>query len=115
MEGTLSKARTQVGSPYYLSPEIIENKPYSFKTDIWSLGALLFEMCALDLPFKANNLQFLALKIVKGSYAQIPNKYSIELKTLIKTMLNTNAVLRPTISQILCSRIISKRIQTFLT
>ena len=47
LENTYARAKTVVGSPYYLSPEIIENKPYSFKTDIWSLGALLFEMCAL--------------------------------------------------------------------
>ena len=76
LQHTASKARTVVGSPYYLSPEIIENKPYSFKTDIWSLGTLLFEMCALHPPFTANNLQFLALKIVQGGIPHLPNKYS---------------------------------------
>lgn len=76
MENTIAKARTVVGSPYYLSPEIIENRPYSYKTDIWSMGTLLFELCSLEPPFKANNLQFLALKIVQGSYAQIPRQYS---------------------------------------
>jgi NIMA (never in mitosis gene a)-related kinase len=39
---TMEKARTVVGTPYYLSPEIIESKPYSFKSDIWSLGVLLY-------------------------------------------------------------------------
>lgn len=38
-------AKTVVGTPYYLSPEIIENRPYSFSSDIWSLGVLLYEMC----------------------------------------------------------------------
>jgi NIMA (never in mitosis gene a)-related kinase len=42
MEHTMAKAKTVVGTPYYLSPEIIENRPYSFKTDIWSLGVLLY-------------------------------------------------------------------------
>lgn len=48
---TYENARTMVGTPYYLSPEIIENKPYNFKSDMWSLGVLLYEMCALSPPF----------------------------------------------------------------
>lgn len=45
------KARDDVGSPYYLSPEIIEGKPYGYETDIWSLGIVLYEMTALKYPF----------------------------------------------------------------
>ncbi len=115
LEKTVMNARTVVGSPYYLSPEIIENKPYSFQTDIWSLGALLYEMCALSPPFVANNLQFLALKIVKGTYGQIPSHYSYDLKSLIKSMLNTDSSKRPNINKILTSKVISKRIASFLT
>ncbi len=35
LSNTREKAKTVIGTPYYLSPEIIESKPYSFKTDIW--------------------------------------------------------------------------------
>lgn len=104
-----------IGSPYYWSPEIIENHPYSFKTDIWSLGAILYEMCALTPPFTANNIQFLALKIVKGSYANIPPQYSNDLRQLIRWMLTTNSNNRPTINQILSSPIVNKRIKSLLT
>ena len=44
-------ALTLVGTPYYLSPEIIQSKPYSFKSDIWSLGVLLCKMLTNRLPF----------------------------------------------------------------
>ena len=76
-----------VGTPYYLSPEIIENKPYSFKSDIWSLGAVLYELCSLKHPFVAESLHFLALKIVRGQYNPIPGHYSRELKNLVGMML----------------------------
>jgi NIMA (never in mitosis gene a)-related kinase len=72
-------------------------------------------MCALCPPFVANNLQFLALKIVKGAYGQIPNQYSYDLKSLIKSMLNTDSSRRPNINKILTSKVISKRISNFLT
>lgn len=98
---TQDKARTVVGTPYYLSPEIIENKPYSFKSDIWSMGVLLYEMCALAPPFNANSLQMLALKIVKGSYSPITANYSKELKGLISEILHIDPNKRPYVGEIL--------------
>ena len=45
---------TMYGTPLYLSPELCKNEPYNAKTDIWSCGVLLFELCALDTPFPGN-------------------------------------------------------------
>ena len=45
--GTLSKVLTTMGTPVYLSPEIVQGQPYNSATDIWSLGVLLYEMAAL--------------------------------------------------------------------
>jgi len=47
LNSTNELAATVVGTPYYLSPEIVQSNHYDFKTDIWSLGVLLYEMCAL--------------------------------------------------------------------
>ena len=67
LEFTMQKASTFIGTPYYLSPEIVQNLPYSFKSDIWSLGVLLYEMCCLKMPYDANSLAELTLKIIKGN------------------------------------------------
>lgn len=61
LSSTVEQAVTIVGTPYYLSPEIIQNKPYNFKSDIWSLGVLLYEMCALKPPFNGSNIHMLAI------------------------------------------------------
>ncbi|XP_041662435.1 serine/threonine-protein kinase Nek5-like isoform X2 [Cheilinus undulatus] len=50
LNNTMELARTCVGTPYYLSPEICENRPYNNKTDIWSLGCVLYELCTLRHP-----------------------------------------------------------------
>ena len=50
-----------MGTPYYLSPEIIKNEPYNFKSDMWSLGVILYELCALKPPFNGNNIHMLAM------------------------------------------------------
>jgi len=65
---TTERARTMVGTPYYISPEIINNESYSFKTDIWSVGVILYELCALRPPFDGNSLPGLAMRIVQGKY-----------------------------------------------
>ena len=52
---TVELARTCIGTPYYLSPEICENRPYNNKSDIWSLGCVLYEMTTLKHPVSENN------------------------------------------------------------
>ena len=81
---------------------MVEGKPYSTKADIWALGVILYNMCALKLPFDANSLPVLALKILKGSYPQLPgNHYSKELKNLISSMLTVDQRKRCSVTEIL--------------
>lgn len=76
-----------IGTPYYLSPEIIQEKPYSFATDIWSVGILLAEMCLKKPPIDATNLIALGKKICQGEYTPIPNHYSNDMKSLVHSCL----------------------------
>jgi len=47
---------TQTGTPYYASPEVWGDKPYDHKSDIWSLGCVLYESVTLKPPFRAEDM-----------------------------------------------------------
>jgi len=101
LDATKDYAKTMVGTPYYLSPEIIEDKPYNFKSDIWSLGVVLYEMTTLKHPFDADSLVILASKILKDEYPPLDGSFSAELQAMIKSMLSKDARLRPLIKEIM--------------
>ena len=48
------KAFSRVGTPLYMSPEVINNKGYDFKSDNWSLGCVVYELVTLRSPFQIN-------------------------------------------------------------
>lgn len=114
LSNTRGFTRTMVGTPYYLSPEIIERKKYNFQSDIWSLGVLLYELCALKPPFDGPSLHFLGAKIIKGVYPPISPHYSRELKALVGQMLMVDPSRRPNIQQILQMNFVQARIKNFL-
>ncbi|CAD8166145.1 unnamed protein product [Paramecium pentaurelia] len=106
-------ATTFIGTPYYISPEIIQNQPYSYKSDIWSLGVLLYEMCTFKYPFTADSLPALAIKIVKAKIQPISaQQYSQNMKNLIQQILQLDANKRPTLEQILQNGLIQNRIKS---
>ena len=87
LNSTKSKAKTAIGTPYYMSPEVISGKKYCRKADIWSLGVLLYLMCTFNLPFDGNSLAKIAIKINKGYYEPIPSHYSANISNLIGSLL----------------------------
>ena len=102
-------AHTQTGTPYYASPEIWLDKPYDYKSDIWSLGCILYELCQLKPPFRGTSLKDLCVNIQKGMYNAIPDFYSDNLKKIIGMMLQKDPDKRPSTGQILGSDIIVRK------
>ena len=63
---------THVGTPYYKAPEIYHQQGYTDNVDLWSLGIMLFQMVAGDLPFKATSEVELFQKIRAGRFGLPP-------------------------------------------
>lgn len=110
LQDTYDCAQTAIGTPYYLSPEICQEKPYNQKTDIWSLGCILYELVTLRHAFNANSMKGLILKILRGSYPSIPTYYSEDLRDLIGEMLTKDPAKRPSIKKILDKSFLSVRL-----
>uniref|UniRef100_A0A452J7C6 non-specific serine/threonine protein kinase n=1 Tax=Gopherus agassizii TaxID=38772 RepID=A0A452J7C6_9SAUR len=114
LNNTMELARTCVGTPYYLSPEICENRPYNNKTDIWSLGCVLYELCTLKHPFEGNSLHQLVLNICRGHFIPVSPKYSYDLRILISQLFKISPRDRPSINSILKKPFLEKRITNYL-
>ncbi|XP_042556502.1 serine/threonine-protein kinase Nek1 isoform X7 [Dipodomys spectabilis] len=115
LNSTVELARTCIGTPYYLSPEICENKPYNNKSDIWALGCVLYEMCTLKHAFEAGNMKNLVLKIISGSFPPVSSHYSYDLRNLLSQLFKRNPKDRPSVNSILEKGFIAKRIERFLS
>ena len=106
-------AYTFVGTPYYLSPEICQNKAYDEKSDVWSLGVIIYELITLNKPFDSQSQMGLFMKILKGKPAPIINSikhsYSQKLINLvIENLLDKDPLTRYGILQTINSGIFDK-------
>ncbi|KAK7097527.1 hypothetical protein V1264_004489 [Littorina saxatilis] len=115
LNNTVELARTCIGTPYYLSPEIVENKPYNNKSDIWSLGCVLYELTTLKHAFEAGNMKNLVLKIIRGSYPPIPPQFSYDLRGLVAQLFKRAPRDRPSINSILKKNFIMERVRRLLS
>jgi len=60
MKGAMTN--TQIGTPHYMPPEVWRNRPYTYNSDVWALGCVLFEMCTFTVPFEARSMEELRFK-----------------------------------------------------
>ncbi|KAG0315920.1 G2-specific serine/threonine protein kinase [Linnemannia gamsii] len=101
-------AQTYVGTPFYMSPELISEFTYDAKSDIWSLGCVIYELCALQPPFLADTQAQLSARIKEGRVQSLPGNYTQELNQIVKWMLRVDSRKRPTTKELLSDSQIKK-------
>ncbi|NXR23990.1 NEK11 kinase, partial [Cinclus mexicanus] len=109
--GSCDLATTFTGTPYYMSPEVLKHQGYNTKSDIWSLGCILYEMCCMNHAFTGQNFLSVMLKIVEGETPCLPERYTSKLNAVLCSMLNKNPSLRPTAADILKSPYIDEQLK----
>ena len=114
LKHTNELARTAIGTPYYLSPEICENAAYNNKSDVWSLGCILYELLTLKHAFEAGNMKGLVLKIMAGKYPSVSKVYSADVRGMVDKCLRRVARERPSVNTILKTSFVRRRIAGFL-
>lgn len=112
---TSAKAMTQIGTPYYFSPELCMGKAYNAKNDMWALGIIAFELMCRRVPFDAKSLDGLFGNIVRKRHPPLPRNYSTDLIELVDSLLEKEPTRRPSVHDCLAKPFIASRIAKFLT
>eukprot|EP00960_Hanusia_phi_P035821 751960-Hanusia_phi.AAC.7 len=110
LEATQGLAKTAVGTPYYMSPELCSGKCYGYKSDMWALGIVLYEMASLRPAFDAHSFNALVVKILKGKFSPISSVYSPDLHDAVQALLDKDTALRPDVNQFLQLPFIRRRL-----
>ena len=103
--------KTQIGTPFYLAPEIWNKKSYDYRADVYSLGALLYELASLRHPHEAKSTAELHMKIMSETVPKLPSFYSDDLNYIIEKCLTKEPIIRPTVDQLLNSRTVNRKIK----
>ncbi|XP_067094331.1 serine/threonine-protein kinase Nek11 [Osmerus mordax] len=110
--GSCDLATTFTGTPYYMSPEVLNQQGYNSKSDIWALGCVLYEMCCLAHAFEGHSFLSVVMKIVEGETPTLPEGYSRELNSVMQRMLEKNPPSRISAEEALRTKIIETSMQS---
>ncbi|KOB61520.1 hypothetical protein PFHG_03252 [Plasmodium falciparum HB3] len=115
LENTLDYANTLIGTPYYLSPELCKDKKYSWPSDVWATGCLIYELATFRTPFHSTKgIQQLCYNIRYAPIPDLPNIYSKELNNIYKSMLIREPSYRATVQQLLVSDIVQRQLKLLI-
>ncbi|KAG8466216.1 hypothetical protein KFE25_001972 [Diacronema lutheri] len=115
LSATQELASTFVGTPYYLSPELLGNQPYNSASDVWAYGCIVYEMCTYAHPFEAADFPTLAVRILNAEPPALPQPpYSEALASLVAGMLRKNPSKRTGLREVLASPIVRARMARFV-
>lgn len=94
-------ASPYAGTPYYMSPEIIQGNKYSFPSEIWSFGIIVYELMTFKRPFDSNRKEVLITQICFQEPPVITLNYSPDLINVVKSMLIKDPFMRAKLKSII--------------
>jgi NIMA (never in mitosis gene a)-related kinase len=107
---SMQLARTQIGTPMYLAPEVWKKRPYDHRCDMWSLGVLLYELMTFSYPFHGRSTRDLCQRVCMGRYAP-PTGYSSDLTSIVRWLLQVSPALRPSVNEVLEMQAVQSRMR----
>eukprot|EP01012_Entosiphon_sulcatum_P025601 TRINITY_DN30942_c0_g1_i1.p1 TRINITY_DN30942_c0_g1~~TRINITY_DN30942_c0_g1_i1.p1 ORF type:complete len:603 (+),score=55.03 TRINITY_DN30942_c0_g1_i1:101-1909(+) len=115
LSSSIAEANTLCGTPYYFSPELCMNAPYTAKSDVWALGCLVWTMATLKHPFRGSSVNNLMRNILKDPVPPMPSTYSTELAEIVQRMLTKDPHSRPSIAEIVQSQFVQSKLSQLPT
>ena len=112
---TMSKlAETNVGTPYFMAPEVCKGELYGEKADVWAIGCILYELALLRKPFDADSIQGVFDKIINKPLDLMGEELDVNIRMLVIAMLDKNPSKRPSIWELSGIPCINDRINIFI-
>jgi serine/threonine protein kinase len=103
LTNSISKKVSKIGTPYWMSPEVISQKSYDSKCDIWSLGITCIELAEGEPPYSEVRTFLVMKKILNNPPKGLtnPSLWSNDFNDFVQKCLIFNPTQRPTAAQLL--------------
>ena len=96
---------TVVGTPYFMSPEQINHRHYDYKSDVWSIGCILYTLLYNKYPFTGASMSELKRNIrIKNPFIASPSSHTQQFIAIMRDMLDKNKFKRPELNTFLTNK-----------